>query len=839
MNRELRRDERRCQNTVWRSFFIQLLLVSTGVIGQQVCFAQSTPSSSQSFTIQKLPQVVKEVNQLVSIYLDPEIRVRENRFIVKLNEGRLLYFNEDYRTAAMTLLELVETYNKKKDLPIYKDALFYLADSLYHIGNYRTAARFFEEVLSLNEKKMRPCALGRLLEISMELKEAAAPQVYYQEALKVANQYEEGHLFYLLGKYSYQVGEYQRAINLWERLNQQSSAYPQARYFRGVALVQQEDYPNALKAFKEVVTLDLELLKLGLSTEESDELAPEVDVVTGAVIDREASSRSQTRVTGCTFRSSQEREAEIRGWELVRAHAELAIGRILYEQGELDQSLSAYLEIDRSSPLFREAIKESVWVSIKKGNYYSALQQMDVQLIDEPDMLNDPFTRLLQGRLLSILERFADAQSIFSELKTRFENFRVTSLSPIERKARGQLASYFQSRLEQGSSALNLESVLPRAAMQFAGKELSSNTSRSLFVELSALEQDITFSKDAIKDLYWVLGVPSQPRLKSGQEIQLTPGQSEIFPQLHRGLLKALELRYQLFAAQVAINEKQAISLKGQSEYQKLYRTRTLAGQALEGVPMTEVQLDEREAKIGHELMLQDLKLFRLGVSLKNKRAQLIALKSYLENAQPDEIVGALGPKERASALKSVKQELEEHDVQLKKLEEISDEIKQTYLHIGLFDEVYLREEAMRRDYFKAIDRESEWLNGQGLFSVEQLDELVRAHKTLDDFQRRSLRLISESSDRLRAQVFAEEEKIKKYELQLDRLNRQAKRLAGQMVARTYYDILKKLNELILEADAGILDMLWAQKNQSSDRAQSQVDRRRMHFEVLKRDVVH
>jgi tetratricopeptide (TPR) repeat protein len=771
--------------------------------------------------IKQLPQVIKEIERLTQVYLDPAIRQRENRFIVKLNEGRLHYFKEDYRNAAMTLLELVETYKKQRSIPVYKDALFYLADSLYHIGNLRTATSFFEDVLRLKEPKMMPCALGRLIEISIKTERYDRVQLYFREARLAADRLKESHLYYLLGKYSYHVKKYRQAIQLWNRVSKLSSMYPQARYFRGVAFLELGKLKLALKAFQEVKGLDLELLKLQVAAAYSDPSTPEVDLTTGEVI---ASKKTkQSRVTGCTFRSVQERELEVKGWESVQAQAELAVARIFYERGQVNEALSAYLEIKRGSPLFRDAIKESVWVSIKKGDYQAALQQMDVQLIDEPNMLNDPFTRLLQGRLLSILGRFSDAQSIFGELRTRFETFKSSSLTPILVRARGQLAAYFQRQLERGLSTLNLEALLPRAALQFAGKELSSKVARELFVEISALERDLIFSKDTIRDLYWVLD---------------SPNQSEIFPQLHRGLLRALELRYRMFTIQADLNDTQSATVRGNTEYKKLRSVREKYQKSLATAPQTEVQLTEREAKIEHKLMLSDLKIFRLRVGLKHQRAQLIALKRYLESARPDEIVGILSPQQRLSALKNVDRELKVFDAQVTRLESISDKIKRTYLRIGLFDEAFMIEERMRVKLAQALDQESEWLNSNGRFPTNQLTELDRAHKVIVDFQDRSLRLVSDNASTLRDQVAQEEAKIKRYELKLRRLSNQAQRLAGQMVALTFYRVLNQLDQLILEADAGLLDMIWTQKNQSTNIVRSERERRRIHFEVLNRDMV-
>ena len=801
-------------------------LFLVGVIFLPSSSLWAKPSEKQSklgFATKTLPAVLNEINQLTRTYLDPAMRVRENRFIVKLNEGRLYYFKEDYRTSAMTLLELVETYDKKKNSPIYKDALFYLADSLYHIGNYRTSTRFFEQVLTIGEPKMRPCALGRLLEVALKLGKPQTGDMHYQEAFQFAQSSSDDTLLYLLGKFSYQTQRFNKAIELWNKVSKQSSLYPQARYFIGVAYVELNQLEEALKAFKEVQKLDLELLRIGLNMQGDENLAPEVDVNTGSVISNNNSQSQQSVTTGCTFRSEQEKQAEVKGWYLVKAQAELAVGRVLYELGRNQDAYDSYLAINRSSPLFIEAIKESVWVSIKRGEYKNALQQMDVQLIDEPNMLNDPFTRLLQGRLLSIIGRFADAQSIFEELKSRFENFKARSLTPILARARGQLASYFQQRLEQGMSALNLEALLPKAALQFTNRELSSQASRSLFVELSALDQDIEFSKQTIKDLYWVLDAPNQ---------------SEIFPKLHLGLLKALELRYRLFAAQSELNEQSAGSEQANQKYQAVKTKREAAERVLKDVPKTQIQLNEREAKVEHQLMLLDLKLFRLDMTMKNTRAQLIALKTFLEDKRVDGVISMISPQKRNLALKSVNQELAVYEQQIKQIDQITNNIKQVYLRIGLFDSVYMHEEELRSKLVNALDQESEWLVKQSRLSIAQLSSLEQAHKVIDDFQVRSMQLVSENSSSLREQVKLEEAKLKKYESKLKRLNRQAKRLAGQMVAQIFYKVLKQLDEFILEADAGMLDMLWAQKNQSSDLVQNERDRQRIHFEVLNRDKV-
>ncbi|MEE2644782.1 MAG: hypothetical protein VYD19_07600, partial [Myxococcota bacterium] len=86
------------------------------------------------------PEFTQAVQYLERRYLEPALRVREGRLVAQLNEGRLYYLRKDYRQAAMLLLEVVEAYRaqRRRD-PLYRDALYYLADAFYYIQNERSA----------------------------------------------------------------------------------------------------------------------------------------------------------------------------------------------------------------------------------------------------------------------------------------------------------------------------------------------------------------------------------------------------------------------------------------------------------------------------------------------------------------------------------------------------------------------------------------------------------------------------------------------------------------------------------------------------------------------------
>jgi hypothetical protein len=762
-----------------------------------------TKKKTETSLMELWPTFKQKIGLLNQEYLDAAMRIHKNRFEIKLTEGRLHYLAEDYRLAAMILLELVETYKGSKQNKTYQNAIFYLADSLYHIGNLRTADKFFLEVLQYGRKFARPCALGRLLEISLLLKQVSRVQKYQSQAIQAVEQQPDPNLFYLLGKYSYQIKQYREAEKLWKQVKENTSIYPQALYYRAVALLQLNQTKKSLALFQKVSTLDIKILRSNREKFREKELL-------------------DTSKISCIFRSSQKQIQDEKGWEQVIAYAELALARIYYEDKKYDKSMDHYLAIDRNSLSFKEAIKESVWVAIRQGEFNQALQRLDVQLIDQPNMLNDPMTRILKGKLLSTVGRFNDAHSLFQELKERFELLKSRTLTPILRKARGQLISYFQKKLQKGLTILNLESLIPKDARFFTEGMLNQSPASSLFVEINALKQDLIQSKADVKKLNWVLQGPNQ---------------SEIFPNLQAGLMQSIELEYSLLQLQRELNDRGGASEKNQ-EYVKVRKARDRILKAVNQLPQSKLRIEEREAKVERDLMITDLRSYRLNLFLRNLEAQWVALDRYLQDHKADQVVGGLTPRERKFALKKVQKELKKNKLLQAKVHKLSEHINFSQLRIGLYDEVFLAEQKQRLSLQKILNSESEWLMAQRRFPTAMLEQLQQQHAIIKSFQKRSVRVVQQNSISLSDQVRREEERLSKYEKRLARLNRKALALGGQIVAEAFYDVLQNLNQFILEADAGLLNVFWQQKQNSSKQLGGERSRRRMHLSILKRDIV-
>ena len=86
----------------------------------------------------ELEQVSMSLAELEQRILIPELLESSHRLTTRLNDGQLLYLMKDYDRAAMLLLDVVDN-PKNRAHPAYRDAVYYLAESLYELRNFRPA----------------------------------------------------------------------------------------------------------------------------------------------------------------------------------------------------------------------------------------------------------------------------------------------------------------------------------------------------------------------------------------------------------------------------------------------------------------------------------------------------------------------------------------------------------------------------------------------------------------------------------------------------------------------------------------------------------------------------
>ncbi len=478
--------------------------------------------------------------------------------------------------------------------------------------------------------------------------------------------------------------------------------------------------------------------------------------------------------------------------------------------------------------VFKEAIEESVWLAIKEKNFNDALQKLDIQIVSEPTLLNQPEVRILQGRLLSILQRYTDAESLFEEINEKISILKERFISPILLKAKGQLSSYFQQRLKEGNLTLNLEALLPKELRSFAKNKLSNSTARSLFVELAALEKDIDDSLKDIKLLEWALNASNQ---------------AERFPLVQNGLLKSLEIKSQLLDLHIQNNQRFVGQYGNLKEEQRQKANQLLeARQKLQPIfaklPKVAVQFSEEENKVEKGYLIQELQSYRLKLELQNIEAQFQALDQYLKDPKAQEMGKVLNLRERNSVLEQIQKELPELEKMKQKIQSVIDTTEKSILTVGLYDEGFLLDQKTRNQLQSLLIEESQLYIENGLMNRSELSSYTFIYQQLESFEKQAQSMILQNTTQLKKELEVEKAKVKIQQQKLSSLQQQANLLAGQIVSQAFYTVLSQIDELIMENNAALLDVYWSKKSNISRDLEKEQGYRRNHIDVLKNDMV-
>ena len=250
-------------------------------------------------------------------------------------------------------------------------------------------------------------------------------------------------LKYALGKALYKNEQINDAERVFQLVQLSEAEWSRSQYFIGVLNLKRQDYEKAKAFFARVV----------------DRGVKEPEKLT----------------------DSKEKEV----YNLAR----LAVARVLYEQTKLMEARDQYNQVDTDSRAYDAAHYESIWLSIKQGDYKKSLRDLELFMIKQEDVTKGYKAHLLKGRLLILLERFSDAQDSFAEVTDAFLPIR----DELERtiKAHPDLESYFQKKVGDNITDIDMTTLVPKVAAD------------AVETELNADEAMVLVQKSARKDAMW------------------------------------------------------------------------------------------------------------------------------------------------------------------------------------------------------------------------------------------------------------------------------------------------------------------------------------------------
>ena len=276
----------------------------------------------------------------------------------RFEEAVYQYLVGDYEPAALTFFTLVDA-QALTARPLYQDAEWYLAESLFELGNYATAADAYQRVVAEGtEHPFFADAVRRLLEVYGLLRDDDAFDDVYQRYIVTGRVQATDFVKYTVAKSLWRQGQGVRAKAMFADIAPDSASYMRGRYFLGAVLTQEGDYKGALDEFQLVV-----------------HATPTGDPSDGQVLEL--------------------------GW--------LAIGRLEYELGNYDDAVSAYVNVPKDSANYADQLYELVWTYIKEERWDEALQYLDVFLLAYPQHREAVNLELVRAQILMKEDRRQEA----------------------------------------------------------------------------------------------------------------------------------------------------------------------------------------------------------------------------------------------------------------------------------------------------------------------------------------------------------------------------------------------------------------------------------------------
>ena len=175
-----------------------------------------------------------------------------------LDRALKLYDSDDFFSASIELNKVVEGESGDSE-PNRQKAEFWMGKALYNMKFYSASLSFFDRIVQkgaahayYNATLKWLASLSRQLPDSTGILEKIG-KFQKSDLEQPALEKVRDELYFLLGKYYYQKGNFKQAVELYSAVPSSSEFYVQAKLFEGATHVREYQAKPAVDAFKEVL----------------------------------------------------------------------------------------------------------------------------------------------------------------------------------------------------------------------------------------------------------------------------------------------------------------------------------------------------------------------------------------------------------------------------------------------------------------------------------------------------------------------------------------------------------------------------------------------------------
>jgi tetratricopeptide (TPR) repeat protein len=361
----------------------------------------------------------------------------------------------DYDTAAEGFFALVTTA-ALGERGLQRDAEWYLAESLFKIGNFGTAEVRFTAIADDVEHPFHDDAVRRLLELYAASGQGDRFEAAYAREIVGSRVKPSDAITYSVAKSFYARKDFAKAEEMFASIPAESPVYARARYFLGV-----------------------------------------VRVASVGVVDDAAKARLELAIQA--FAEAASRPVDSSEARELHDLALLAQARVRYELGQFTDAAELYSKISGDSQYLADKLYELVWTFVKQGEWEQAAQAVDIFLLAYPEHQYSARMALLRGQLHvktlnydAALASFEDVISEYTPLRDHFAEMAKDA------ETAGDLFARLSAR--SGNTGLPLYAVAMMQSDPPMARALALDRS------IQGLSADIAVSEELVRELTRILG---------------------------------------------------------------------------------------------------------------------------------------------------------------------------------------------------------------------------------------------------------------------------------------------------------------------------------------------
>ena len=358
-----------------------------------------------------------------------------------------LYDKKDFFSASIELKKVLEG-ESKDDLKNKQRAEFFMGKTLYQMNFYAGSLAYFDKIVQTGpHHAYHAAALKWLAALSRVLPETSGILdkigTYDVSALEdpIMNEVRD-ELLFLLGRHYYPKagdGDFEKAIELFQRVSRDSAFFIKAKFFEGVTYVRMYQGKPAIDAFKEILVIGKE-------------------------------------------RPKQYKDSDVDQYEEL---AILQMARVFYSTQQFDTSIKYYEKLDQDSSDWAKSLFEASWAYFMKTNNSKALG--NIHTLNAPYFETEffPESVLLKSVIYYKYCLYDRAQEAIAEYNDKYQ--------PLKQNLQDLLAKYednadfygYVTKVMKGKAGL--DPVTERLVMSV----LNDKTLRKTFAWVDELQKEL------------------------------------------------------------------------------------------------------------------------------------------------------------------------------------------------------------------------------------------------------------------------------------------------------------------------------------------------------------